>query len=164
MTSKRSLVLVIAVIGVIALGLAIMFAGYFANEKNVDRETLVAAAQYDGAKLLEELASVPDAKPLGYIEMKKGPLTKDLSTSNEAWVRWKQHWATGKNLTEVIAWHREKLNGSGWKEKEGPTRSSARFFREQWEIVLEPDENREKPLEKGFVRRIEWNRSFPSHP
>ena len=158
MTWKRT-VPVILVSGAIIIGVATVLAGLFANEKKWDRETVVAAAKYDGTKLIEELASVPEAKPLGYLEMKTGPLQKNLSTRNEAWVRWEQHWATRTSFSEVVDWHREKLAGKGGTQKNEPTKASARFAREQWEIVLEPPAIKG---ESGFVRRIEWNRDFPS--
>jgi hypothetical protein len=121
--------------GAILIGIAIIIVSLFSNHIRWDRETLVSAAKYDGENLIKQLADLP-ATSTSFREVEEGPLAPDLSNAREAWITWKESFASQVSFPDLTASYRSRLGTLEWVATESADRNVARFSKGEWTLTL----------------------------
>lgn len=147
----------IAVIAV-ALGAALVIAGYRTNEAQLDREMEMTAARHDAERLAETLGRQPGAEALEFAEISRSSRHLSVENMDEAWLTLKQPFITDEAFAAVEKWHAERLTMDGWSRL-----GEGQFARGQWRVRLEPlPEEASRPGTR-YLRFLEWSRDFPQY-
>ncbi|MEQ1839373.1 MAG: hypothetical protein ABL994_03095 [Verrucomicrobiales bacterium] len=143
---------VLLVSATLILGAAIIVLSLHANRLRIDRETVLASAKYDGEILLSQLREMPAAS-IDFLEMDSGPDHPDLREANQAWTTWTQSFSTTAGFSEIIDWHRTRLEPLGWVAGEAENPDRITFTKGEWSLTLVSlsDTN-----PASFRRQIHW--------
>lgn len=126
---------VLLVGGTILLGLALIIISLYSNRIRWDRETALAAANYDGETLIKQLADLP-ATSTSFREVESGPLEPDLSNAREAWITWKESFSSQISFSDLTASYRRTLGTLDWTTTETTQKNVASFRKGEWTLTL----------------------------
>jgi hypothetical protein len=160
MTSKRKRLPLFLVGGTIVLGLVIILVSLFASRVQWDRETVVAAANYDGAALIRRLADLP-VTSVTFREIDSGPLAADLRTIREAWITWTETFSTESGFSGIIEAYRSRLDPIGWESSDSSDPAIATFRNGEWKLTLTQIPDPKSSASIRFRRLIEWRTFVP---
>ncbi len=156
MSRHSRLIPFILVAATLVLGIVVIVLSVYSNRLRLERETVLAAAKYDGEALIALLKEMP-ATSIDFLEMDSGPDDPDLREANQAWTTWTQSFSTTAGFSEIIALHRTRLEPLGWVagEAENPDRTT--FTKGEWSLTLVSlsDTN-----PASFRRQIHWRVNF----
>lgn len=152
MRPNPRLIPVLLVSATLILGAVIIVLSLHANRLRLERETVLAAAKYDGEILLSQLREMP-ATSIDFLEMDSGPDHPDLREADQAWTTWSQSFSTTEGFSGIISWHRTRLEPLGWVFNGTEKSGTASFTKGDWSLTLLAIPETTPP---SFRRQIHW--------
>ena len=144
----------------VVVGLVLILISLFSSRITWDRETAVAAAQYDGEALIKQLTDLPQTA-IEYREIDSGPPAPDLTKVREAWITWNESFSSEVDFAGVIDAYHERLAPLGWTRVVSSEREVASFQNGEWTLNLNLIPHPKPPAATRFLRLIEWRTVVP---